>query len=144
MSMIKIADRLKDLINDVKNEEDLIAYLQLSDSSILRAWLREDVYPNFSYLIKLADYFRVSLEYLIGRTEDNSEQKFKECPPFDLQLKKLMKEKNKTQYRMAKDKLASPDHFYKWFTKKSQPRLETLIKLADYFDVSIDYLVGRE
>ncbi len=28
--------------------------------------------------------------------------------------------------------------------KKNNPKLKTLIKLADYFDISIDELVGRE
>ena len=27
--------------------------------------------------------------------------------------------------------------------KESEPSIETLIKLADYFDVSVDYLIGR-
>ena len=27
---------------------------------------------------------------------------------------------------------------------KTEPKIETLCKLADYFNVSLDYLVGRE
>lgn len=30
---------------------------------------------------------------------------------------------------------------YKW--KQSNPKLETLIKVADYFDIDLDYLTGR-
>jgi len=32
---------------------------------------------------------------------------------------------------------------YEWEHDRSQPNIETLKKLADYFNVSIDYLVGR-
>ena len=30
-----------------------------------------------------------------------------------------------------------------WELGKKEPNIKTLIKLADYFNVSIDYLVGR-
>lgn len=31
-----------------------------------------------------------------------------------------------------------------WKNGKSSPSTKTLIKLADYFDVSVDHLLGRE
>jgi len=34
--------------------------------------------------------------------------------------------------------------FHNLFVKKTKPSSDILIKLADYFGVSIDYLVGRE
>lgn len=32
-------------------------------------------------------------------------------------------------------------HFYKW--KKSSPKIDTILPIANYFDVSLDSLVGR-
>ncbi len=32
----------------------------------------------------------------------------------------------------------------KWENGKAEPNLDTLNKLADFFDVSVDYLIGRE
>lgn len=49
-----------------------------------------------------------------------------------------------TQTKVAKD-LNIPVMTYNNYEKKrNYPGLEMLIKLADYFDVSLDYLAGRQ
>ncbi|MCL2698474.1 MAG: helix-turn-helix domain-containing protein [Oscillospiraceae bacterium] len=30
-----------------------------------------------------------------------------------------------------------------WKSRRSKPNIDTLPKIADYFDVSVDYLLGR-
>ncbi len=136
--------RLKDLIeeNNIKISE-LTKKLDLSSDSRIYEWLHENRVPNLENLIKLADYFDCSLEYLLGRSDDNSETKFKQVPAFDVQLKKIMKLKKVSQYRMIKDNVFNPSHFHIYFVKKAQPILDTVIKLADYFKISLDELVGR-
>lgn len=55
----------------------------------------------------------------------------------------LRKQNNKTQADIAKI-LNVATNTYCWYEKeKSEPNIETLIKLADYYNVSLDYLVGR-
>lgn len=136
--------RVNDLITDNGiTIKELSAILNI-DITYFYAWIKGKCYPNFDNLIKLADFFNCSIEYLLGRTEDNSQTTFKKCSPFDEQLKKIMKEKNVRQIDLINKKIVNPSHFYKWFYKKSTPKVETLIKLADYFKVSIDYLLGRE
>ena len=43
---------------------------------------------------------------------------------------------------MERDIQLSRGSFYKW--KKSDPNMETLINLANYFEVSVDYLLCRD
>ncbi|MBQ7923740.1 MAG: helix-turn-helix transcriptional regulator [Clostridia bacterium] len=38
--------------------------------------------------------------------------------------------------------IAQPSYI-RYENGSSEPSLETLVKLADYFDVSVDYLLGR-
>lgn len=142
MNMIK--SRLKDLLDDNNiKPENLSTELKLARTKVYD-WLKGRETPNFSNIIKLANYFNCSIDYLVGRSEDNSEMKFHACPPFSERLHSVMKEQKVTQYKMIKEGIVSGGHFNSWFKKGSQPSLDSLIRLADYFNVSIDYLIGRE
>ena len=58
-------------------------------------------------------------------------------------LKECRKNKNKTQKDVA-DYLGITECGYQNYEiRRREPKIETLNKLADYFDVSIDYLTGR-
>lgn len=56
-------------------------------------------------------------------------------------LKKLRKEKKMTQAELAELFGYSHVAVVKWENGTREPDIETLIKLADYFGVSVDYLV---
>lgn len=59
-------------------------------------------------------------------------------------FEKLLKMNNVTAYKVAKDTGISYSSLSEWKSGRSaMPSAECLIKLADYFNVSIDYLVGR-
>lgn len=62
---------------------------------------------------------------------------------FNKILKKLMTEKNISNYRLAKEIGVSNSTIANWLNGVSRPNDEKLQKLADYFDVSVDYLIGR-
>lgn len=58
-------------------------------------------------------------------------------------LKLLRKEKKITQFQLSKNLNVTHGAIAMWETNKRQPDNETLIKIADYFNVTIDYLLGR-
>ena len=58
-------------------------------------------------------------------------------------LKKLRKEKGIEAQYIAKKLNVSKSTYSYYENNKSQPNFETLKKLADLFDVSTDYLLGR-
>lgn len=58
-------------------------------------------------------------------------------------FKKLRVEKGKSQDAMAKDLDVSPALISKWENNISTPDPEMLEYIADYFNVSVDYLIGR-
>ena len=51
---------------------------------------------------------------------------------------------NKITQRQLADylQIAQPSYI-RYENGSSEPSLETLVKIADYFDVSVDYLLGR-
>lgn len=61
-----------------------------------------------------------------------------------MNLKKLRLEKGKTQSEMAHFLNVANGTYNTYETGKFEPKIETLKVLADYYNVSLDYLVGRE
>ena len=66
------------------------------------------------------------------------ENKFKDV------LKEIRLEKNVSQVKLAESIGVSKGIVSMWETGQREPTLSSLVSLADYFGVSIDYLVGRE
>lgn len=58
-------------------------------------------------------------------------------------LKDLRESRRIYQKEMAEILGLSFRGYQDYETNKSEPKLKTLIAIADYFQVSIDYLVGR-
>lgn len=56
-------------------------------------------------------------------------------------IKKLANKRGKNLKEVAGELGFSENAFYKW--KNSSPSAENLQKVADYFHVSVDYLLGR-
>lgn len=60
-----------------------------------------------------------------------------------MNLLKLRKDNKKTQQDMANLLGIKHSSYQSYESGANEPNIEKLIKLADYFNVSIDYLVGR-
>ena len=60
-----------------------------------------------------------------------------------MRLKELRKEKKITQLQLAIELDMSQNTISRYETGERQAGYEELIKIADFFEVSIDYLIGR-
>lgn len=58
-------------------------------------------------------------------------------------LKELRKEKGISQLKLALDLNMNQNTISRYETCEREADYETLIKFADYFNVSLDYLLGR-
>lgn len=58
-------------------------------------------------------------------------------------LRELRKERNVTQQELADEMLVTQRTLARYESGENEPRLPMVFDLADYFKVSIDYLVGR-
>lgn len=63
--------------------------------------------------------------------------------PFSKVLRKLMDERGETQGDIAKVVEKTRQTISQYVNGISEPGYETLVKIADHFNVSIDYLLGR-
>ena len=62
---------------------------------------------------------------------------------FAERLLELRKEKGISQAALAKELQISYAVICYWETDRSEPTAPNLVKIADYFDVPVDYLLGR-
>lgn len=60
-----------------------------------------------------------------------------------MRLKELRKKKNVSQLKLAMDLQLNQNAISRYETSQREADYATLIKIADYFDVSIDYLLER-
>jgi transcriptional regulator with XRE-family HTH domain len=62
---------------------------------------------------------------------------------FPTRILELKKEKNLLQKDIANASGVTVRNYQRYEKGEAQPTLPVLLKLADYFNVSLDYLVGR-
>lgn len=58
-------------------------------------------------------------------------------------LKELRTQRGLTQFAVAQGTGIAPTQYQAYEYSRKKPACDNLIVLADFFDVSIDYLVGR-
>lgn len=77
----------------------------------------------------------------MARNKISVEEKYN--APFPTTLRRLMEERNKTQETIAKMTGKTRQTVSQYVNGISEPGYDVLVKIADYFNVSIDYLLGR-
>ncbi len=60
-----------------------------------------------------------------------------------MRLRELRKERGISQLKLALDLSTNQNTISRYETGEREPGIVELIALADYFDVSVDYLIGR-
>lgn len=111
----------------------------------IAGFLRGAHLPSRKIFFALLEFFNCSADYLLG---------FDDFPPtnviyvkpvekFGIRFRKLLTEFNCSQYKLEKDLDISGNLVYKWLHDLTQPNVESFIKLANYFDVSVDFIIGR-
>ena len=137
--------------NFVENVRELliengITALQLSKRSgisknTIYNWFERESLPKVDTLLVLSGYFKCSCDYLLGRSDD---RKYFEPKPgkFSEKLRGFIKRGNVSIYKISKDTGISRTNFFDWLGDRAQPLLYGVIKLSDYFDVSVDEMLG--
>ena len=105
-------------------------------------WLDAKNLPRFPSLLALSDFFKVSIDFLLGLTEDDRISRSSKKVSFSTRLNALMTENHITKYALAKKINVGQPTVSRWFLNETIPETTTLIKLSEYFGVSVEYLLG--
>ena len=124
------------------NRRELAKAIPLSQSTLSNA-LTYGIVPSTKTLVKIADFFDISINFLLGKTDIEEFYKSSSPASFLSRFESLCSEKEVTHYKVATDCLFDKSSISKWFSKGFLPELEIIELLCDYFNVSPDYLLGR-
>lgn len=141
-NMSKFPERLKELMEERGLRSEQLAREAGIAGSSIRSWLRGASVPTYRSAVKLCDHFRCSLDYLVGNSDLDREIEPRELPPFYPQLRKVMNEMGVTRFRITSETQIKDAFFTNW-SHGEEPLLVTLCVLADFLNVSLDYLIGR-
>ncbi len=95
--------------------------------------------PDYDTLQRIADYYKVSTDFLLGRTEDSV---MEECN-FPSRLKMIRELNGISLKQLAENLNVSQADVSQFETGGKYPDPTTLKVLADSLNCSVDYLLGR-
>lgn len=112
-------------------------------------WEKGNREPNFEKLSMLACIFDVSIDYLLSENLEISKESYLKLKEekknlFSVRLKELRLQHGFIQEELAKRIGIKQSSYSDWETGKCKPNYEGLEKIADFFVVSLDWLVGRK
>lgn len=103
--------------------------------------------PSTEAILKIAKYFNVTTDYLLGLSNDpNPPQSTTKRSTFMTtveKIQKLLNDNNISAYKLSLEIDVNKTFLTDWKSGKSKPSVDILTKIANYFHVSIDYLLGR-
>ena len=135
--------RFKEILDESDHKRsELVKLIPISQSTLSNA-LTYGIIPSTKTLIKIADFFDISLSFLLGKTDNEDFYKNSSPASFLSRFETLCSEKEVTHYKVANDCLFDKSNISRWISKGFLPELEILELLCDYFNVSFDYLLGR-
>ena len=141
--MSKLQKRLQEFMADEEFTQTSLAKITGIFQSNISDYVKLGVEPNYDKFIKLLNVMNCSADYALGLIDVDSDEIFHEPLPFGERLREILKQKGISQEKLKKELPVSSSLIYKWLTGKSKPYPTTLVRLANYLDVSVDYLLGR-
>ncbi len=149
---MSIGDNIKSLRKENNlTQKELAKKIDISASTIgMYEQNRRD--PDTETLRKIAEFFEVSTDYLLGVSDDNKfgnhfffffqDDDLKTI--FTSRLKLSMEKNNIDVQDILFETEISADNMEKYIEGESEPTLEDLCALSDILDVTTDYLLGRD
>ena len=141
--MSKLSERIHEYMQELEYTQVKLAEITGITNTNISNFLLEYHTPSYKHFVQLLYAFDCSADYLLGLTEIHTEENLNEVPPFSIRLRFILKTYGVSQEKLKRELPVSGSVLYKWTSGKSNPSTESLIRLAEYFGCSVDYLIGR-
>ena len=137
------SERLKDLIFDTgKTPRDVAHDIGISKTSLYE-YLSGYKTPTLNNLIKIANFFNCSCDYLFGFEDFAENEVFTEVKPFHIRFQEVLKHLDISRYKLEKLTGISESVLYYWAKGDKIPSVERIVHVAKVLNVSVDFIIGR-
>ena len=142
-------NRIKELRKKRNMTQTQLAEAINTSQRNIERWENEKNDITSFFILKLADFFECSIDYLVGHNNfsnalNNKERKNNTVNTFSITSKELRRRCNLTQIELAEKLCISKACISMIEIGRNEPTAKTLIAYADFFGCSIDYLLGRK
>ena len=141
---VKFGKNFRALVAEIKGKtrQEIAREMRVSYTTFSNMY-NYGILPRVSVLMRAADLFDVSVDYLLGMSEKRHYDKADPPGNFHDRLTLLRTENGMTVYRLAEKLHVHRNSVAEWYAKKCIPVIDTVAVAADHFGVSIDYVLGR-
>ncbi len=140
------ADRVyEQMLSHSYTVKTLANKIEVSLSTIYDIFKTKYNQPSTGVFLSLLEAFDCSADYMLGFLEFPPENVVYHSPlrTYGAKLRTLLQERGITQKQFFTDLNISSNLIYKWLNDQTVPSVEYLIKIAEYFDLTVDSLIER-
>ena len=151
--MEKFHEKLKVLRKEARLTQQEVADFFGIQQAVYQKWESGNRKPSYENLSMLACIFDVSIDYLLNDYLEISKETFLKLKKekeeekkklFSSRLKELRLQHGISQEELAEQIGIKRNSYSDWENGKCKPSYEKLEKIADFFEISLDWLFGRE
>lgn len=138
-------DRFIELVNelDINTKTEAAEMIGLTYATFVKIY-NYGILPSVPVIIRIADFFKISVDYLLGISDKETYYEAANPVSFQMRLEDLRKQRSiSTVYELSQRTHIHRNNIAQWYKKDYLPTIDDLLILANLFNVSVDYLVGR-
>ena len=144
VNLSKLSENLKELMNERGLNQTTLAQAMHTCSSKMSSYLTGKRAPNYPSFLAFLAFFHCSADFLLGLSEEPREEvPYNPVPPFGERIRAFLRETGTSQYRFIRQTGLSWSVLHGWLTGTSAPSMDNLVRIAHFFDCSVDELLGR-
>ncbi|MCM1289459.1 MAG: helix-turn-helix domain-containing protein [Corallococcus sp.] len=139
----KFAERLSWLMFDKKlSSVELTSILGCGHTTINR-YLKGNRLPKTEFVIRIADYFNCTTDYLLGLEEESYFCTFHKCPLFHKHFENVLNKCTMSPLSLHELTQIPLSAIYYWLDGTYLPTIDKIVQISETLNCSVDYLLGR-
>lgn len=143
MNLSNFSERLSELLFERQLNSTSFARIVGCDRNTIISYLNGTKKPSLLALLRMADFFEVTTDFLLGIESESYARTFLPCPPFSERLPYLCSYFGKSRYWLCKTTHLAESAVDYWIKGVTLPSVESLVRIAEAFGCSVEFVLGR-